>query len=66
MKAQYNVTIEDFETKVDGIPGKVGSVSINCSGEHSWFDVLCFSRIFKTMPKWLSKMYAVVVKMDQK
>lgn len=63
MKVQYNVTLEGLETKIDGMPIKLGNVSVNCSCEHSWFDMLCFARMYKAMPKWLSKMYKEVVKM---
>jgi len=65
MKAQYSIKIEGFETKVDGMPIKLGNVSIECSGEHGWFDVLCFTRIFKQIPKWVADLYKEVAKMEQ-
>ena len=64
MKTQYSFTIEGFETKVDGMPIKLGPVSMDCTCEHSWFDMLLVSRMFKAFPKWISKMYKEVAKMD--
>ena len=64
MKANYKIKIEGFEMKIEGMPIKCGDVEIECNGEHSWFDMLCCTRIFKMLPKWIAKLTAELSKVE--
>jgi hypothetical protein len=65
MKGAYKIKIESFEIKIEGMPIKCGDVEIECSGEYSWFDTLCITKIFKLIPKWVAKLSAELSKLEK-
>ena len=65
MKGTFSFTIEGIETKIEGIPVKLGKLSITGSGERSWFDMFMICRFIKAMPKWLSRIMVEAVKMEE-
>ena len=65
MKGTFSLTIEGIETKVEGIPVKLGKLSFSATDERSWLDMFLICRFVKTLPKLLSQLCAEAVKMQR-
>jgi hypothetical protein len=64
MKGTFSLTIEGIETKVEGIPVKLGKLSFSATDERNWFDMFLICRFVKALPKLLSQLCAEAVKMQ--
>ena len=65
MKGSFNFTLDGIETKIEGIPIKIGEIHVACSGERSWWDMFIIHRFIKAMPKWMSRLYSEITKLEQ-
>lgn len=51
MEGQFNVTLSNIITKVEGQAIEIGEISISGRGSRTWLDILIGYRVFNRLPK---------------